>query len=224
MQAGFQTEDLLLSVNGTKIDTPEIFINAAQDANGQPLTVVVERAGNSHTLTLTPLLPDNAIEGRIIGVDLDHNSTNPRLSRTPSEATREVFYYLDTMFRTTLTAPAKLMRQEMSTQEARMSSAVGVSQIAGRATAFSFKTSNIYPFLLTFAIINAALGFTQLLPVPALDGGRILFVLVEIIRRKRISPELETKIHRAGMWALLTLMVFLIVYDLFNPITQLLDQ
>ena len=61
--------------------------------------------------------------------------------------------------------------------------------------------------LLNIAILlSANLGVMNLLPIPALDGGRLLFLLVEAVRRKRLDPELEGKINLAGMALLLALM------------------
>jgi len=68
------------------------------------------------------------------------------------------------------------------------------------------------------AIISIALGFTNLLPIPALDGGRILFLLPELFFKKKIKPELEGKIHMAGYVLLMVLMVVLIINDILNPI------
>jgi regulator of sigma E protease len=60
-----------------------------------------------------------------------------------------------------------------------------------------------------------------LLPIPALDGGRILFVLIEAIRGRRIEPEREGMVHVIGMLVLLGLMALLIVQDIINPIIPL---
>jgi regulator of sigma E protease len=68
------------------------------------------------------------------------------------------------------------------------------------------------------AFINVALGLTNLLPIPALDGGRIFFVLIEAVRGRRIEPEREGMVHVIGMLVLLGLMVLLVVQDIVNPI------
>jgi regulator of sigma E protease len=59
---------------------------------------------------------------------------------------------------------------------------------------------------------------TNLLPIPALDGGRILFILIEAVRGRRIEPERESMVHVIGMLILLGLMVLLIFQDIVNPI------
>lgn len=69
--------------------------------------------------------------------------------------------------------------------------------------------------------ISVALGLTNLLPIPALDGGRILFVLIEALRGRRIEPQREGMVHLVGMLMLLGLMAFLIFQDIANPIIPL---
>jgi regulator of sigma E protease len=79
-------------------------------------------------------------------------------------------------------------------------------------------TRDLFPVLNMIAFINVALGLTNLLPIPALDGGRIMFVLVEAVRGRRIEPEREGMVHVIGMLVLLGLMVLLMVQDIVNPI------
>jgi len=64
-----------------------------------------------------------------------------------------------------------------------------------------------------FAAISLALAITNLLPLPALDGGRLIFVILEAIRGKRISPEREAIVHFVGMMVLLALMVLITIQD-----------
>ncbi|KAA3664075.1 MAG: RIP metalloprotease RseP, partial [Chloroflexi bacterium] len=103
-------------------------------------------------------------------------------------------------------------------EEARPVSAIGISQIAGQAAEVSVLSGNLFPILNMIAFISVALGFTNLLPIPALDGGRILFVLIEAVRGRRIEPEREGMVHVVGMVVLLSLMVLLIVQDIVNPV------
>ena len=72
--------------------------------------------------------------------------------------------------------------------------------------------------LQTAALISLALGLTNLLPLPALDGGRILFVLIEAIRGRRIAPEREAMIHFVGLMILVGLMGLVMLQDFINPI------
>jgi len=67
-------------------------------------------------------------------------------------------------------------------------------------------------------VISIALGYTNLLPIPALDGGRILFVLPELFFKKKVPPAIEGRIHMVFYALLLTLMVVLIINDIVNPV------
>jgi regulator of sigma E protease len=111
-----------------------------------------------------------------------------------------------------------LISGEITPSEARPVSIVGISQIAGQAAESSASSGNLFPILSMTAFISVALGLTNLLPIPALDGGRILFVLIEAIRGRRVEPEREGMVHVIGMLVLLGLMALLIVQDIINPI------
>jgi regulator of sigma E protease len=67
-------------------------------------------------------------------------------------------------------------------------------------------------------VISVALAVTNLLPLPALDGGRLVFVLIEAVRGKRVAPEKEAIVHFAGMMFLLALAVLITIQDVSNPI------
>jgi len=118
----------------------------------------------------------------------------------------------------TVRVPSMLINGEISASEARPVSVVGISQIAGQAAEVSVTNSNLFPILNMVGFISVALGFTNLLPIPALDGGRILFILIEAVRGRRIEPEREGMVHIVGMLVLLGLMALLIVQDIVNPI------
>jgi regulator of sigma E protease len=74
--------------------------------------------------------------------------------------------------------------------------------------------------LLVLAVISVALGFTNLLPIPALDGGRIFLLLPEIFLRKKVPAKYENAINMVGFVALLALMVIITTMDIVNPIVM----
>ena len=63
-------------------------------------------------------------------------------------------------------------------------------------------------------LLSANLGVMNLLPIPALDGGRLVFLLIEAVRRKRLNPELEGRVHLVGLMALMVLMVLVLFSDI----------
>jgi regulator of sigma E protease len=97
---------------------------------------------------------------------------------------------------------------------------VGIGQMAGAQVEESIRLRGLYPVLQLAALLSIALGITNLLPLPALDGGRLLFILVEAIRGRRVDPKKETIVHLIGLALLLTLMVVLTLQDILNPIVM----
>lgn len=77
-------------------------------------------------------------------------------------------------------------------------------------------TNGLFEFFHLLSIISVSLGITNLLPIPGLDGGKILLYLIEIIRRKKVSEEFETKLTAIGMLILLTIVVFVTANDIGN--------
>ena len=72
--------------------------------------------------------------------------------------------------------------------------------------------------LMIIASLSVSLGVFNLFPFPALDGGRILFILPELIFRRRVSPRVENLVHGIGMAVLLIFMLYVNVMDFVNPI------
>ncbi len=91
----------------------------------------------------------------------------------------------------------------------QMSGPVGVAGAIGESAAMGLDQ-----FTIMVAVISLNLGVFNLLPLPALDGGRIFFVLLEMIRRKRLDPNIEGYINMAGLLALMALMVFVTFHDI----------
>ena len=78
-------------------------------------------------------------------------------------------------------------------------------------------TGLLYPILSLSAILSAALAITNLLPLPALDGGRLVFIVVETLRGRRISPEREGLVHMMGFLLLISLLVFITIREIIAP-------
>ena len=93
---------------------------------------------------------------------------------------------------------------------------VGIVNITGQV-AQSIPTEGWWPILSLTAVLSLNLAIINILPFPALDGGRIVLVLIEVLRGgKRLKPEVEGVINFAGMLMLLTLMVVITFFDVKN--------
>ncbi|MBN2550006.1 MAG: site-2 protease family protein, partial [Anaerolineales bacterium] len=125
------------------------------------------------------------------------------LDRATYLGAREVYSYV----RTIVLLPVRMLSGQARPEESRLGGYKLMYDIYQRADPIWF-----------FMMISASLGIMNLLPIPALDGGRILLTLPEIIFRKRVPPEYENAIHFVGFVLLLLLLVYINLQDFLNPI------
>ena len=127
----------------------------------------------------------------------------------------EVKYWIDL----TLESLKMLFKGQVGVKE--MSGPVGVVNVIGETYTESAKISMfaVIVNMMNIAILlSANLGVMNLLPIPALDGGRLVFLVIEAIRGKRVNPEREGMVHFIGLMALMVLMVVV----LYNDVMRLL--
>jgi regulator of sigma E protease len=218
--AGLIAGDVILEVEGEVADNSQVISVPMYAKGGQPVSLLVKRGDEQLMLDVVPRREgeyDPEVEGPI-GVGLTMTSTGERIRRGVLESAVSAGSTFTEQFVLFFKVPAMLISGELSPSEARPVSVVGISQIAGEVTENSVTNNSVFPILHFFAFINVALGLTNLLPIPALDGGRIMFVLIEAVRGRRIEPEREGMVHVVGMLLLLGLMLFMIVQDIINPI------
>lgn len=219
LAAGIQEDDVIMAVNGRKADNSVIISDIMSRNVGEEVTILLERDGEPVEVNVIPRGPgefDPEVDGPIgVGLKL---APEHRIERSVTEAAITSAESMWQIVYLTVQVPVMLINGDMAPSDARPISVVGISQIAGEAAETSVDRRDLFPILNMAAFISVALGFTNLLPIPALDGGRIMFVLVEAIRGRRIEPEREGMVHIVGMLVLLGLMVLLIVQDIVNPI------
>jgi len=219
-EAGLLAGDVIISAAGVRADSSMALREVVDQNAGSPISVTILRDGQEVIVTLVPRRPGefDATNDGPIGVGLTAATGGERISRGPIEAAVSSLDFMWQNIALYGRLPGMLISGEITPQEARPVSVVGISQIAGQAAESSASSGSLYPILTMAAFINIALGLTNLLPIPALDGGRILFIIIEAIRGRRIEPERESMVHVIGMLVLLGLMVLLIFQDIVNPI------
>ncbi len=215
--AGLQPGDIVIGqqADGLLVVSVDSFEAILAENVGQPVPLLVSRDGSVFETAVTPANPGEFSAG-LLGASI--TNLEDRVSRTiiesMSASVDSIWSYMTLFVR----VPSMLISGEITPSEARPVSIVGISQMAGQMVEASASNNTLFPFLNITAFISVALGLTNLLPIPALDGGRILFVLIEAVRGRRIEPEREGMVHVVGMLFLLGLMVLLIVQDIVNPI------
>lgn len=219
LEAGLQADDVLREANGQPITTVEDLYAAVDNSEGNPIDFTVERAGELVSVVVTPRVMElNGGTQLGIGLRPGYLATGERIRSNPIAAIGESLSEIWTVIYTTLRTPFMLIRGEVSYQEARFVGPVGISQIAGNTAQVTVETGEWIPLLRLVGLINVALAFTNLLPIPALDGGRLMFVIVEAIRGRKIEPEREGFVHMIGIMFLLALIVLIFIQDIVNPI------
>ena len=97
---------------------------------------------------------------------------------------------------------------------------VRMNQLAGPVGIYSIvgqqRSAGAASLLLLMAFLSINVGFINLLPIPAFDGGHILFILIELIKGSPVNPEIENKIHTVFLILLMLLMVFITINDILR--------
>ncbi len=97
-----------------------------------------------------------------------------------------------------------------------LSGPIGTVSYIAQVTRQTAKTTDLTPILTMLTLVSVNIGVFNLLPIPALDGGKLFFLLIELIRRKRINPKYESLIHAAGFMLLIGLMVAISFSDIIK--------
>lgn len=208
-EAGLEAGDVITRMNGKGIRLYREFSNYAMFHEGETVEIEYERDGQRHVTTIEPILTENGYKYGISG-SVNYRQKTGVLG-TIKYSAYEVYYWIDT----TLQSLGMMLHGGVELDD--MSGPVGVVEAIGDTYEESKSEGVLYIWLNLFNVailLTANLGVMNLLPIPALDGGRLVFLIIEAIRRKRIDPETEGKIHFAGLMILLALMVVVMCNDI----------
>jgi regulator of sigma E protease len=214
--AGLQPQDAIVALDSLRVRNIAQVKPYIDEHAGQPVNVTVLRGDETLVLSVTPRTVAQTPQGQGkmgIAFDVAAASSYTLVKHPFGESIQlAVSDIIDTV-RQIVTLPTRLLAQQMAPSEAQVVGPVGISQYAAAAVGQTATTGEPFWFLNLFAAISLALAITNLLPLPALDGGRLIFIILEAIRGKRISPEREAVVHFVGMMVLLALMVLITIQD-----------
>jgi regulator of sigma E protease len=204
--AGLQPGDRIIAADETPIvTTDDLRVHSAAHL-GQPVSYQFVRrdpvSGKAQTqqVTMTPRVnppKDQGALGLKIGAP-SRPATIGEAVKGGVSLTGQVVWY-------TFAIPARLIRTGRPIGEFGFTGPVGIAVLTGDAVQESQRNASAVPLLEFTALLSVALAITNLLPLPALDGGRLLFILIEVIRRRRIDPNQEGLVHLIGFGLLLLL-------------------
>lgn len=196
-EAGIRSGDEIISVNGKKISNwneSRDIITSSEDS----VDITVLRDKKELKFTVTPKKDKNG--NKLIGISA---KTKASFFGAIKYAFRNLIFIISLMFDFIKMA----ITGNVSTSD--VAGPIGVVQLIGESTRYGFLS-----VLNLAAFININLGFFNLLPIPALDGSRILFIFIELLRGKPLDPEKEGIIHFVGFVILMALMIFISYNDL----------
>lgn len=213
-EAGLQAGDVITRINGKKIHLYREVVMQNTFHPGELVEMEYKRDGEIHRASVTPAYSEEA-GGYLMGI-------TGGLARAPKsifETVQYSFYEFRYMVDLTFQSLKMLVTGQVSKED--VAGPVGIVVMIDKTVEES-SHYGIMSVLINLAnmclILSANLGIMNLLPIPALDGGRLVFILLEAVRGKPVDPEKEGMIHMAGMAVLMVLMVVI----LFNDITNLL--
>ena len=199
--AGMQPGDEFISVDHKAIASFDSLRAALDEADSQGMPVTVKRDGETVELTLSDLY-DSATESNMMGVTI----TYARVPDSLFAAVKHSLSFCKEMGLVVFKSLGMLFSGEAKISD--MSGVVGVTRIVGEAIQYGAES-----VLSLGVMLSMNLGIMNLLPIPALDGGRLLFILVEWVRKKPVPPEKEGIVHLIGIILLMALTVYLVFHD-----------
>ncbi len=212
--AGLQANDIILSVEDHRTETPEEVKVLTDDYLDQTMTLEIQRQGEVLQASLVPRSQPPEGEGpmgvAIVGPWVARiTPTRYPLGRAIVQGTGETVNTVVMI----VAVPVQIIRGLIPIEQARPTGIVGIARMTADAVEQSVDTGWLFPVVQLMAVISIAIGITNLLPIPAFDGGRLFFVFLEALRGKRIPPEREGAIHFIGLTALLALMLVITYFD-----------
>jgi len=219
--AGLQPGDRITHIDGRRVALFEDFITQLDFSDGEPIDVRFARDGTVHNVTMTPMLV-NENSFRLGFIAIRHIGL---LGEGPEDfPTVGVWGTLTTsaeMIVFNMRMPFTLLARLISGRNMPSGATVmGPIGMAGEVTAIYQQViqygllDTLLTMLFFTALLNAALGVMNLLPIPALDGARLVFLVIEGIRRKPVPPEREGMVHMVGFVVLMLLAVFIAYRDI----------
>jgi len=200
--SGMRTGDIILAINGQDVHSSGELYSAIYSNLGKQTEITYQRGEQISKVSLVPRDPPP--EDGAIGITMETMVKPTTWSKAIPGGFITAYQYTHSV----LSLPVRMIQGEVSPEEGRPVGYKGMFDIY----------QQIPDPLWFFMIISMSLGIFNLLPIPALDGGRILLTLPEILIKKRIPAQYENMIHLVGFAMLLILLIYINVQDFLNPV------
>ncbi len=202
--AGIRSGDRILSIGGKPVREMSDYAAAARDAAGKPLLAVLQRGAETLRITIPPPADaDDISRGIVPQTRIFKLSLLPALKYSVEENWR--------MLRYAMNAIGRMFRSEGSVKE--LSGPINIARISGEMLRRGW-----VEVVGLMALISLQLGVMNLLPIPVLDGGHIMILLIEGVARRDLSLQVKERIQQLGFAALATLMIVVLYNDVITNV------
>ncbi len=211
-QAGLQPGDQVVGVDGKKVYDSVAIVRALQSADGKPVEFAVQRQGKEFRVRLRPVYSSAGGQKKWrIGVAFEFPFVVRQLPWRQAITVSVEENWNNSLM--TFDVLGKILTRRMSARS--LSGPIGIAQLSGE-----MYRAGIDPLLKLVSAISLQLGIFNLLPIPILDGGVILLLLIESVMRRDLSVAVKERVVQVGMVFLLLLAVFVMYNDIvktFRP-------
>jgi len=209
--AGVKAGDVITSINGTAITTSDSLSAYLSEhpLTGDAVTITFVRDGLTYEKEVTPVMSQS--------VSLGFDCNLGRVGTDALGVLKYSFIEVNYWIKTTVRSLGQLFTGRFSVND--LSGPVGIVDVVGTTYEQSKSEGALMTWMNMFNLIillSANLGVMNLLPIPAIDGGRLLFLLIEAVRGKPMNRKVENAIQLVSMALLMLLMVYVMYHDIAN--------
>jgi len=209
--SGLQKGDIIRAIDGQAVATWEEMATGIGQSQGRALTFTIERTGELLSIEIVPEVKISKnlfgedIERYIIGIASAGDVQNLKLGLGPAitESIRQTYKIAEL----TVVSIAKLIKGTLSTKT--IGGPIMIAELAGQQA-----KEGILNFVFLIALLSVNLAIINFLPIPVLDGGHILFFIIELIIGRPVNTRMREMAQQAGIFILIMLMVFVFYNDI----------
>jgi regulator of sigma E protease len=205
--AGLKSGDVLVAANGQPVDAEHPISDVIKAGQGAAVSIKVLRDGQEKTFVVTPANVKGVFQ---VGIQIGPHG--PRTPVSIGTASKEAIVYPYYTSAAILDGLYNMIRGKVKPE---LSGPVGITEQIAKAA-----TKGMMYFASLLAMLSVYLGLFNLLPLPALDGGRAFFLGLESVRRKSVDPKIEAAVHTAGFVLLMGVLLFVSWQDIRNLIKR----
>jgi len=215
-RAGIVKEDLIVSIDGHSVSRWSDIVESVQGSGGKELALVIQRDGKTLPFILVPEVTKShnifgeEIDSYKIGIMASSETVTRR--ENPGRAFLSSLVYTGNMTKLTFMSVVKMIEGVVSPKT--LGGPILIAQMAGTQV-----RQGILPFIFFMAILSINLGVLNLLPIPILDGGHLLFYGIELLTGREVNIRWRERAQQVGFFILILLMIFVFYNDIVRIIT-----